>query len=109
VVAENHRTVVLGGLIGNNIQERIAKVPLLGDIPGLGWLFKRKRTTERKTNLLIFITPHIIRNAEDLAGITYRSRGDMDNFRDRNITPGWSIDPPSTRPEPALPPAETGN
>jgi general secretion pathway protein D len=109
VVAENHRTVVLGGLIGNNIQERIAKTPLLGDIPGLGWLFKRKRTTERKTNLLIFITPHIIRNAEDLAGITYRSRGDMDNFRDRNITPGWSIDPPSTRPEPALPPAETGN
>ncbi|PLX97806.1 MAG: type II secretion system protein GspD [Desulfuromonas sp.] len=66
VIAENGRTIALGGLISTNIQDTITKVPLLGDIPILGWLFKRKDVIEKKTNLLIFITPHIIRTADDL-------------------------------------------
>ncbi len=73
VLAENGRTVVLGGLIGTNQQKTITKVPLLGDIPGLGWLFKRQSTTERKTNLLVFITPRIIKDAQDLANVTRTS------------------------------------
>lgn len=73
VLAENGRTVVLGGLIGTDQQKSITKVPLLGDIPGLGWLFKRSTTTERKTNLLIFITPKIIKDAQDLANVTRTS------------------------------------
>ncbi len=109
VLAENGRTVVLGGLIGNNVQETVTKTPLLGDIPGLGWLFKRKSTTSRKTNLLLFITPHIIRSSEDLAAVTHKSRNDMDLFKEQNITPGWSIDPPPARPEPAFPPVTPGN
>jgi general secretion pathway protein D len=111
VLAENGRTIVLGGLIGNNVQETIAKTPLLGDIPGLGWLFKRRLTTSRKTNLLLFITPHIIRTGEDLAAVTRRSRDDMDRFRDEGLTPGWQIDlpPAGTNPAPAETPAEAGN
>jgi general secretion pathway protein D len=105
VVAENGRTIVLGGLIGDNVQETITKTPLLGDIPGLGWLFKRKNLTSRKTNLLLFITPHIIRNSDDLAGVTRRSRDAMDQFRYQGITPGWSIDPRPAKPAPA--PAES--
>ncbi len=101
VVAENGRTIVLGGLIGNSTQESITKVPLLGDIPVLGWLFKRKSTTTKKTNLLVFITPHVIRSADELADITRKSRQAMDDFRDRGIAPGWQIDPP-----PAKVPAE---
>jgi general secretion pathway protein D len=81
VLAENGRTVVLGGLIGSNVQQTVSKVPLLGDIPGLGWLFKRTNNTERKTNLLIFITPRIIRNADDLARATRRSKESMDAFQ----------------------------
>ncbi len=81
VFAENGKTVVLGGLIQNNKQESITKVPLLGDIPGLGWLFKRKNTSERKTNLLIFITPRIIRESEDLDEVTRRSRDSMNQFQ----------------------------
>lgn len=81
VLAENGRTVVLGGLISNNQQETISKVPFLGDIPGLGWLFKTKRTQTRKTNLLVFITPRIIRDASDLASVTRRSREDMESFK----------------------------
>lgn len=77
VLAENGRTVVLGGLIGTNQQKTITKTPLLGDIPGLGWLFKRSLTTEKKTNLLIFITPKIIRDAQDLANVTSKSHEQM--------------------------------
>ena len=100
VVAENGRTIVLGGLIGNNVQKSVTKVPLLGDIPILGWLFKRTGTTTKKTNLLVFITPHVIHNADDLANVTRRSRDAMDEFRDKGVTPGWQIDqPPATAPQ----------
>lgn len=111
VVAENGRTIVLGGLIGDNVQESIAKTPLLGDIPGIGWLFKRKNITSRKTNLLLFITPHIIRTGEDLAKVTRRSRDAMDRFQSEGLTPGWSIDLPPAKamPAPVTEPAETGN
>jgi general secretion pathway protein D len=81
VLAENGRTVVLGGLIGNNVQKNITKVPLLGDIPVLGWLFKRKNTEEKKTNLLIFVTPKIIKDASDLEEVTHKSREIMERFR----------------------------
>jgi general secretion pathway protein D len=61
-------------------------VPLLGDIPVLGWLFKRTSSRENKTNLLIFITPHIIKNAEDLERVTRRARRDMNEFQDVDMT-----------------------
>ena len=74
VLVENKRTVVLGGLIDTNVTESVTKVPILGDIPGLGWLFKRTSTQEEKTNLLIFINPTIIKDAEDLERVTFRNR-----------------------------------
>ncbi|PKN11630.1 MAG: type II secretion system protein GspD [Deltaproteobacteria bacterium HGW-Deltaproteobacteria-4] len=81
VVAEDGKTVVLGGLIGNSVQEVITKVPFFGDIPLIGWLFKRKSTTVKKTNLLIFITPRIVRNGEDLARVTQSNREAMNKFQ----------------------------
>lgn len=74
VLAENGKTIVLGGLIGTNIQSKEVKVPFLGDIPYLGRLFRSDGIKEQKTNLLIFITPKIIRSAEDLAELTLRAR-----------------------------------
>ena len=67
VVVKNTDTVVIGGLIqdSNNVTE--SKVPLLGDIPFLGWLFKTKNLTHEKTNLLILLTPRIIKDARDMA------------------------------------------
>jgi len=85
VIAENGRTIALGGLISTNVQDTITKVPLLGDIPLLGWLFKRKDVIEKKTNLLIFITPHIIRTAEDLERLTNKSRDAMERYRNQRI------------------------
>ena len=74
VLVENHKTVVLGGLIDTNVTESVSKVPILGDIPFLGWLFKRTSTQEEKTNLLIFINPTIINGPEDLERVTGRNR-----------------------------------
>jgi general secretion pathway protein D len=74
VLVEDHKTVVLGGLISTNVTESVTKVPLLGDIPGVGWLFKHTSTEKKKTNLLIFINPTIIKSPEDLERVTGRNR-----------------------------------
>lgn len=86
VLAQNGRTVVLGGLIGTNLQKTIAKTPFLGDIPGLGWLFKRERIEEKKTNLLVFITPRIIRSADDLQVATETAAKAMDLSRINEVS-----------------------
>ncbi|HJV35607.1 type II secretion system secretin GspD [Geomonas sp.] len=67
VVVKNTDTVVIGGLIQDIDQVTESKIPLLGSIPGLGWLFKTKNTSREKTNLLIMLTPKIIKNALDMA------------------------------------------
>lgn len=70
VVVKNEETVSIGGLIqekGNVVE---SKVPLLGDIPLIGWFFKSKSNTKTKTNLLILLTPRVVRDAADLRKIT---------------------------------------
>ena len=70
VVLNDNDTVVIGGIIGHDSSENEWKVPLLGDIPGLGWLFKTKSSSNTKTNMFIFITPRIVRNPAELAAVT---------------------------------------
>ncbi len=74
-------TVVIGGLIRDDKVTIKKKVPLLGDMPGLGGLFRFKRDQLEKTNLMIFITPHIIRNQEELERATERKK--------KEILPAW--------------------
>lgn len=72
VMADDGDTVVLGGLIDEDIQESISKVPLLGDIPFLGNLFKSTTTSKRRRNLLVFIRPTIIRDGITMNKISHR-------------------------------------
>ena len=67
VVVKNLDTVVIGGLIQDSDEVTESKIPLLGDIPFLGWLFKSKSIKREKTNLLIMLTPRIIKDARDMA------------------------------------------
>jgi type IV pilus assembly protein PilQ len=60
VVVENGGTVVIGGVFITDSQNTIDKVPLLGDIPFFGWLFKYKNDTGKRRELLVFITPRVI-------------------------------------------------
>jgi len=69
VTVDDGQIIALGGLIDENERRAIEKVPLLGDIPFLGNLFRSKSRNRTKTNLMVFIRPTIIRNAEDAARI----------------------------------------
>jgi general secretion pathway protein D len=81
VVAKDGSTVVVGGLVRDTFSDTSTKIPWLGDVPVLGWLFKNQNTELRKTNLLVFLTPHIIRSADDLEKA---SIGKRDEFRRRS-------------------------
>jgi general secretion pathway protein D len=80
VVVKDGETVVVGGLVADDYQDTTTKVPWLGDIPILGWAFKTKERTLRKVNLLVFLTPHIVRTPLDLEHETIRKR---EEFRDQ--------------------------
>lgn len=69
VTVKDRNTVVIGGLIRDSVSESEVKVPFLGDIPVLGWLFRSKSKRVEKTNLLLFITPYIITTSEDLEAV----------------------------------------
>lgn len=77
VLANDGRIVVLGGLIKDDVQDSQQKVPLLGDIPLLGRLFRNDSVNVTKTNLLIFIRPTIIRDSADLEGATALKYGEI--------------------------------
>lgn len=74
IVVKDGETVVIGGLIQDQDEEVVSKVPFFGDIPGLGWLFKTKTKTKVKTNLMILLTPHIVKDNADLATISDSQR-----------------------------------
>ncbi len=65
IVARDGQTVVIGGLISDNVSSTVTKVPYLSDIPVIGNLFRFSAANNRKLNLLIFLTPHIIRTEEE--------------------------------------------
>lgn len=70
VVVKDNQIVVIGGLMQENDEEIVTKMPFLGDIPILGWIFKTKSVSKNKTNLIVFLNPHVIKEPERLAEIT---------------------------------------
>ncbi|MFN3696429.1 MAG: type II secretion system secretin GspD [Pseudobdellovibrio sp.] len=62
VILSSGDTAVIGGLMKDETIEKVVKVPILGDLPILGWFFKRKTSDTQKVNMLVFLTPKIIRN-----------------------------------------------
>ncbi len=111
VVVKDRETMVIGGLIRDNVTSSTSKVPLLGDIPILGWLFKYKTSKVEKTNLMIFITPYIIKNEKDAEAITKRKADALEEFRAEHRIEkkdaGGLAEPkkPEARPEPTEQPA----
>ena len=72
VLANDGEIIVLGGLVQDDEQINVSKVPILGDIPVAGKLFQSKGTSRNKTNLMVFIRPTIIRSAADARPLTER-------------------------------------
>ncbi|MFM5737641.1 GspD family T2SS secretin variant ExeD [Aeromonas veronii] len=70
VLVKSGETVVLGGLMDEQTKEQVSKVPLLGDIPVLGYLFRSTSNTTSKRNLMVFIRPTILRDADVYTGVS---------------------------------------
>jgi general secretion pathway protein D len=77
VITPDGQTVVIGGLMRNDSGEVVTKIPLLGDIPLLGNLFKHKISQSQKTELLIFLTPHVIQAPRQLAALAATEQNHM--------------------------------
>lgn len=80
VVVADGDTIVIGGLMRNKINDSVNKIPLLGDIPLLGWLFRSKTQESVKSNLLIFMTPTIIRQYEKVRALLDGKLKERDDF-----------------------------
>ncbi len=80
-VLDGH-TVVIGGLVRDDTERVVSKIPFLGDIPVLGFFFRASRDISQKTSLLIFITPHVINSPEDMTDLTARKRGEGERLHE---------------------------
>jgi general secretion pathway protein D len=80
IVARDQSTIVIGGLIQDRNTKSVKKIPLLGSLPIIGWLFRDTVTSKQKTNLLLFLTPYIIRDESDYRRIFERKRKEQQEF-----------------------------
>lgn len=85
IVVNSEDTAVLGGLMEDRETESTVKVPVLGDIPILGWLFKSRQVDKKKKNLLVFITPKILRNSQDNADLVDGKLNERVDFIQQNL------------------------
>ncbi|MFO0693445.1 MAG: type II secretion system secretin GspD [Polyangiales bacterium] len=83
IMVRDQQTVVIGGLMRDTMTRRQSKVPVLGDIPVIGALFRKTTNERRKVNLLLVLTPYIIRDPSDLRAIFERKMRERQEFLDR--------------------------
>ena len=105
VLADNGETITLGGLITDDELTSAGKVPVLGDLPGIGGLFRSRRTSQTRRTLFIFLRSTILRDVED---VRIDSRDNYDRLRDAEANlslPGVTLQP---LPPPPPPPPEAG-
>jgi general secretion pathway protein D len=93
VVVQDGETVVIGGLISDDYTDTVNKVPWLGDIPVLGWIFKSTSTTLTKRNLLVFLTPRVIRSPADLEKQSIVKREEFRRRSEQALEKNRSQDP----------------
>jgi general secretion pathway protein D len=93
IVAKDQQTIVIGGLIQERSVKSVSKIPLLGDVPVLGWLFRTNSVTKQRTNLLLFLTPYIIRDQSDFRRIFERKMRERQEFVEQfyGRQPGYKV------------------
>jgi general secretion pathway protein D len=85
VIVKDGNTVVIGGLIDETLTDTTYRVPCLGNIPMLGWLFKSVGKNTHRTNLFIFLTPHIVENPVEAERIYEEKKEQIDKVREGAI------------------------
>ncbi|QJR80812.1 type II secretion system secretin GspD [Alteromonas pelagimontana] len=101
VIVDDGGTIVLGGLIDEDVQESVSKVPILGDIPIIGNLFKSTTSSKRKRNLMVFLRPTIIRDGATTNSISHSKYNYIRALQLRRQQEGVSLMPQTDTP--ALP------
>ncbi|MGD9319321.1 MAG: type II secretion system secretin GspD [Desulfobacteraceae bacterium] len=81
VIVQDGHTVVIGGLIDRTKTEGTTKTPCLGNIPGLGWLFKSVATRDDRQNLYFFLTPHIVENPQEARALFEEKKEEIDRIK----------------------------
>ena len=113
VIVDDGAILVLGGLIEDRFEDNKSKIPLLGDIPVLGALFRSESRTKRRTNLMVFLRPVVMRTADDASKLSL-DRYDMIRAQQKDAQPPANILlpvgdspvlPPQTAPRPVPVPA----
>ena len=85
VVIKDGNTIVIGGLIDRTLTEGVTMTPCLGTIPGVGWLFKSVSDSQERTNLYIFLTPHIVETPLEAEKVYQEKKEEMDKIREGGI------------------------
>ncbi len=80
VVVDDQQTIVIGGLIRDRVRETENKLPILGDLPLIGWLFKSTTKDVEKLNLLLVLTPYVVREPQDFQDIFERKMHEYEEF-----------------------------
>jgi general secretion pathway protein D len=83
VVARDQQTVVIGGLMSDRISENVTKIPILGDIPVIGFFFRNSVKEVKKANILIAITPYVISDLSDLRRVAEKKLRERREFIER--------------------------
>jgi len=85
ITVGNKQTIVIGGLVGSQKQETIFKIPILGDIPLIGFIFRRTTLSDQSTNLMVFITPHILADKSEADRLSnYKREEQIRAYRERH-------------------------
>ena len=95
VQVRDGQTVVIAGLVGDNVDLSTTKVPCLGDIPIVGWLFKSESRNTTRTNLLIFLTPYIVATPDEADEIYLRKSKLMEKVKEGYVPGEESVEEPA--------------
>jgi general secretion pathway protein D len=106
VLANDGQVIVLGGLLEDNYQDAEQKVPGLGDIPVLGALFRSESKQRKKTNLLVFLRPYILRTAEATSALSDNRYNYIRETQQGFVSPNW-LPTTSDKDTPVLPSPES--
>jgi len=99
VSIQDGQTVVLGGIMKESRSQTITKIPLLGDLPLVGGLFRKKEITKGKTELLVFLTPRVVRTPEQARALTQQQQGQLRGVKSPTPAPlPPASSPPGARP-----------
>ncbi|MCX7918038.1 MAG: type II secretion system secretin GspD [bacterium] len=85
VMVKTGETVIIGGLMKDDWTETVHKIPILGSLPILGHLFKSTNNIKEKTELLVFLTPHVVRTADELNSLSAKDISKLNSEKMKNI------------------------